>query len=197
MKKYLNYQKSRNLTWEVLIKHNISSLPVDIEKILNEQDIKLLSYIESKELLQHLNLNNYTESDGFGINNGNVKIIFFNSEIKPKERIRFTIAHELGHILLHGKTSPINDGNMHKENTIEFEANIFASRLLAPACILHEIKCFNANDIADLCGLSKSAAMFRANRLKQLEERNKFYLSPLERKVKEQFKDFINVHNKS
>lgn len=50
-------------------------------------------------------------------------IIFLNSRFKAKDRIRFTLAHELGHIVMH-RTPNVQQ---------EIQANLFASSLLMPS----------------------------------------------------------------
>ncbi len=49
-------------------------------------------------------------------------LVFLNSRIKAKDRIRFSLAHELGHIVMHRIPSP----------TMEDEANVFAAAFLMP-----------------------------------------------------------------
>lgn len=84
-------------------------------------------------------------SDGKIIRGNSKTLIKINSEIPYEEKIRFTIAHELGHFLLHDKL----DLEIHNENSNtlnwfksteqqakkglqEWEANDFASELLMP-----------------------------------------------------------------
>ncbi|MBO5449706.1 MAG: ImmA/IrrE family metallo-endopeptidase [Ruminococcus sp.] len=91
---------------------------------------------------------------------------------------RYTIAHEIGHILL-------------VENSPEDAAERFAIGILAPACVLHALEIERAEDIAKLCNISITAASNRAERMKILNQRNAFLKHPLEREVYEQFKPFI------
>lgn len=53
-------------------------------------------------------------------------IIGYFRKNKPGDRLRFTIAHELGHLVLHRNRRPENSRDA------EFEANIFAGALLMP-----------------------------------------------------------------
>ncbi len=127
-------------------------------------------------------------------------IIFINSEKTTNtQRMRFTVAHELGHIMLGhvGVYELVNREPSLSDSQIEREANIFASRLLAPACVLWGCGVKSAEDIVKLCDISYQAALFRMERMNILYERNKFLLSPLERKVFENFKPFIQIHRKS
>jgi Zn-dependent peptidase ImmA (M78 family) len=114
-------------------------------------------------------------------------------------RRRFTIAHELGHIFLghelledrHGRTF-----NTDKPQA-ETEADIFASRLITPVCVLWGLDIHTAEEIETACGTSKAAAKIHAKRMAVLYERQKFLTSTLERKVYEQFKGFIKANKKS
>lgn len=73
----------------------------------------------------------------------------------------------------------------------ETDADMFAARLLAPACVLWGINAVTANQIAKVCDISLSSAIYRAERLNMLRKRGKFLISPLEKQVYEQFKDYI------
>lgn len=55
--------------------------------------------------------------------------------------------------------------------TVEQAANVFASRLLAPACVLWGCGVHTPEQIAALCSISLPAARFRAARMAELYER--------------------------
>ena len=55
----------------------------------------------------------------------NRKVMFLN-ELMPNDRIRFSVAHELGHLVMHIAKSP------RSEDTVEDEADSFASQFLMP-----------------------------------------------------------------
>ena len=90
---------------------------------------------------------------------------------------------------------------------VEQAANVFASRLLAPACVLWGCGVHTPEQIAELCSISLPAARFRAARMAELYEREQdflmtrgrscFLLSPLERQVYEAFADYIAAHRRS
>ena len=81
-----------------------------------------------------------------------------------------------------------------KRDEEEQEADMFAARLLAPACVLHELHATTATEIAKICNISMQAAKNRAERMQVLEARNKYYLHPLEQQVRKQFEDFIKEY---
>ncbi|WP_243555776.1 XRE family transcriptional regulator [Priestia megaterium] len=58
--------------------------------------------------------------------------IILNNERKSAARIRFNIAHELGHILLHSKYSIREINKNINSKRLEYEANRFAAALLMP-----------------------------------------------------------------
>lgn len=177
------YKDARNAAWQCLIDFNVRSLPVLVSKIANAADITIIKNSE----VNHLNLG---ESGKTIVQNGKFYIIYNNAENSC--RCRFTIAHELGHIFLghlmintpQYRTFAIRDDN-------ESAANVFARDLLAPACVLHELHAINAADIASLCNISLEAAAYREKRMRELENRNAWYMHPLERDVRKQFDKFI------
>lgn len=102
---------------------------------------------------------------------------------------RYTIAHEIGHILL-GK------------NISEYEAERFAIGIFAPVCVIWALYIHEPEGIANLCNISITSARIRAERMELLYKREQEFLktrghscflqSSLERQVYQQFKPFIN-----
>lgn len=193
---YSNYKNTRDLAWSILIENNICELPVKISSICRNMNIKIKSYEDAKLLSKLPNMKNaFNQNDGFSM----FETIFYNQDCNVG-RQRFTVAHELLHIIKHER-SYINREPSADDSPIETEANIFASRILAPACVLWALNITNAEDISKLCNISLTAARFRMERLNLLYEREKRFLnaygrscflqSPLERKVYEQFKPYI------
>lgn len=183
---YRNYQKSRDLAWRILLQENVRELPVNIVGLCRQMGIQVRYF---------------TPTDG---NDGCSTILFGRPKILVSdqcspERQRFTVAHELGHILLGhvGEAELVNREPGPGDNPIEQEANVFASRLLAPACVLWALDIHEPEEIAALCRISYQAAKFRAERMKLLYERNRFLTSPMERRVYEKFGEFIQNQRSS
>lgn len=88
---------------------------------------------------------------------GSASITISNSE-QYTPRIRFSIAHELGHYFLHRGAKNIfscSESNMHdwNNNNIEAEANLFAANILMPYHIFKEsikLKDYNIKLVANL-----------------------------------------------
>lgn len=117
------------------------------------------------------------------------KFIIFYDDLINKGSQNFTLAHEIGHIVLKHYLQEM-------PATMEKEANMFAARLLMPMCVLHECKVETPEDIQNMCSVSNTAARYRFERLQIVKQRNKFYMDRTELKVKEQFDKFIKDNNK-
>lgn len=96
------------------------------------------------------------ESSGFTINNGmnskNGKKVISINEFEPDYRQRFTIAHELGHIILghEGISYRFSDVSKYK-NTIdrmnEVSANKFAAELIMPENLVKKVLLHSINEL--------------------------------------------------
>ncbi len=182
---YKLYQRSRDLAWEILYREGVRSLPVDLLAICRSMKIRVVEYDEPRPDL----------GEGFSCIIDGVPHICVQKGIYPPRR-RFTIAHELGHILLGhvGTVGLVNREPSPNDDPTEQAANAFAARLLAPACVLWGCKVSSAAEIAALCGISDTAAGYRWERLQTLLERGKFLSSPLERKVYRRFAKYIKTY---
>lgn len=181
---YKDYQKSRDAAWEILIREGVRELPVKVIYLCGALGIDV----------------RYNDGlpkgvDGKTVMHAGVPIIFLDPLVAPNRK-KFTTAHELGHILLGhvGAYGPVHRGLALRGSPKEQAANVFAFRLLAPACVLWGCRVQTEKDIMRLCGISREAAHYRMERMKELYQRNKFLTSSLERKVYEQFLPFIEAH---
>jgi len=201
----MNYKNSRDAAWRLLIKHRVSQLPINIRKICKHEKIRVFTYERGKKLIENLGLAEHTKgNDAFSF----ARVIFYNDETSP-ERQCFSIAHELGHILLHSPdgATVYNREISPNDDPKESEANIFASRLLAPLCVLHFLGVNSPEEISALCAISKPASEIRYRRLCEIRERDEemrsrtgrgcFLLSPLERQVCHNFKRYIEKGRKN
>ena len=112
--------------WQILAKEKVDVLPVSVTRLGKQMGITVKLY---------------DPTDG---NSGTAQIVDGKAVIFVKrddisERQRFTSAHELGHIMLGhvGKYALVNRGEPSDDNLPQGQAaNVFASRLLALACVL-------------------------------------------------------------
>ena len=192
---YEGYKKARDRAWQILIRYRVSALPVDVFRICEASGVNVITYESGRELITRFKLEKHTENDGFSAKINGRYIIFYDNCIQPPGRVRFTVAHEMGHIALRhiaGNATAWNRGENATNDPQEMQANVFAARLLAPACVLMELNIQNADELQAATGLSYTAAKIRLERLNALRERGKFYLSPLERQVYKNFENYIN-----
>lgn len=173
------YTQARDTAWKFLIDNHVDSLPVKLSDICRQKGILLL-YDHDRTYLSKIE-----RGRTFIDNTGGFSIV-----LNPNDNIaiqRYTIAHELGHIILrHFTESTLRPSDM------EYQAERFAIDILAPACVLWGLHLHTAKDISEVCNISISAAQRRAERMEVLYNRNMFLAHPLERQVFQQFKKFIS-----
>lgn len=180
---YQDYKNSRDMTWRILIDRKVAELPVMVGRLCRDMGI-FIRYFDGDD-----------GGDGLSVILGSSPVILVSKRCSV-ERQRFTAAHELGHILMGhvGRYQLVNREPSSQDNPVEQAANVFASRLLAPACVLWGRDARTPEEIMRLCKISRSAAEFRAERMAELYRRNKFLTSPLERAVYQRFLPFITEY---
>ncbi len=174
------YAACRDAAWQCQLDFGVRSLPVKMVGIARLAGIRILKNSSVGELRPG--------ELGVSIFDGTNWTIVYDDRMDSR-RARYVIAHEFGHIFL-GHEYKYADRRFsfsQRKLKCEREADMFAMRLLAPACILHELKIIDAAKIAELCEMPDDLAFQRAQRMKTLEERGRFYQSALERKVADSF----------
>lgn len=192
---YRDYQHVRDATWRILLDCKADRLPINLNAICHKLNIRVFSYSKGGRMIEQAELCQVVRrTDGMTFYAGNTPVILFD-EKKPPQRAKFTVAHEVGHIILgHVKPGSFTAANREPQPgdaPEEQAANQFAARLLAPACVLWGLGVHTPEEIMELCKISRPAAEFRAQRMAELYRRNRFLTSPLERKVYGQFEPFI------
>lgn len=155
-----NFKLATTKAYEILMLNRLP-LPIDLYKIKFENTKIHITSMQEWSKKYDIPMESLTQNGQYneGYNEWHIKngvvyaIIFYNDEIESKERKRFTIAHEIGHIVLrHKGYSEIN----------EKEADTFAAQLLLPHCILEELirrgKNVTESYLTEKFGLSKEAA---------------------------------------
>lgn len=132
--------------------------------------------------------------------NGTVWTIVYD-DTHTVEQIRFTLAHELGHMYLaHNHYKPKNGGIQpifREYPAAEKQANMFAERLLCPSCVLAALEPQSPEEIARLCHVELDVAKRRFKRMTDLNKRDKYLTDPLEKELFESFLPYINEQNKA
>lgn len=184
-----DFDRTRSKAMELLLSSRLYGLKTDITKLKYDKNIIFHSYssfcshsrttlteLESCEALR----------DGCTIRRKTADsvlyLVLYNDKIKSQKRRRFTLAHEVGHIMLEHE----NDGADE-----EAEANLFAAELILPRILVRELQTrsgfkITACEIADIFGVSQAAS---ANQIKSLGRISNF--SDSERLLLGKLKGFL------
>lgn len=151
----------------LLIDTKVDRIPIDPFEIATTLNIPIATFREAQTVYTSEEFSSFIKKykpDAFCCSPAGSPIIFYDDTVKNKGRIRFSIAHELGHIALKhiNVTSimPRREGSHSKE---EQEADIFAAELLMPQCLLFCTRTYKRPfDIKDRFKVSLSAAKARS-----------------------------------
>ena len=141
MSRPANYVRPIQLSLQVLRDAGIDSFPISLKKILRHYDIRLMcyeDYCKCNDCDMQVCFDLFGK-DGATIENEGKFLIVYNRNATPKDRIRFTLAHELGHIFHrhHRELGVTTLQRLWVEKSLydvmEDEANCFARNLLCPA----------------------------------------------------------------
>lgn len=156
MIEYPDYYKATNAAYDVLKLYDSYYPRIEIFYLLFLLRKKVFVHTYS-ETAQRMGISidefiaDCAESDlGYTVYDAEKKhwIIYFN-DAKSEQTIRFTVAHELGHIILEHLT----DSKCH-----DMEANCFARNLLAPVPIREEYNFKTADECSQCFDISELAA---------------------------------------
>lgn len=156
------------------VKDNVSIFPINVFKLIEKFNWKLLTY-EQLATKNNCNVDDVCEclgKDGYSIYNGHNYTIAYNTN-NDSGRINFTLAHEIGHIILeHHKdfevTEILQDNfTIEEYKILENEANCFARNLLSPAPLVNQMKLWNKIfSMSSDFGITAMAARTRLSFLK-------------------------------
>jgi len=152
-----DFRRARGRARALLTKHGINSYPVDVHRLARLEGVEVDRSDFGEEI------------SGLLVKDGARAVIGVNGRDVPA-RQRFTIAHELGHFLLHDSRELFVDRDfvVHFRNetsstgydALEVEANQFAAELLMPAEKVRELFSKQPFQIDDKRALKKLAAAF-------------------------------------
>ena len=147
MSRPANYVRPVQLSISVLRDAGIDSFPVSLKQILRHYGIRLMSY-EDYCRCNGIDMRvcfNLFGKDGATIENNGKYLIVYNKNATPKDRKRFTLAHELGHIF-HRHHRELGVEILQRlwvekslYDVMEDEANCFARNLLCPAIAVQTV----------------------------------------------------------
>lgn len=153
----INYSKINKLSQDFMLKNRIAVLPVDVVTIAKNNNWIIIPYSKLTEPILSLYEEILHTDWGFTIYYHGRYMIFYNDAIKLGSQ-RFTIAHEIGHIVLEHFIS--SDAELR-----EIESNYFAANILMPIGILRNCKVETGDEISTLCGVGYMSAMYRLQKM--------------------------------
>lgn len=166
--KVVRRERSIKKAQEVLLENNITSLPVDVELLFNKYGYTLVDYATAIEHCGGIDPFKFKDIDDclastYLMNNRYLTV--YKIDIKPYGRFVWTLAHELGHIVL-GYLEDFDETDVRKTLTdkeyliLEKEADAFAAELLAPIALLKNIKGLSPEKIQEICSVSEEATQY-------------------------------------
>lgn len=97
---YKNYQNARDAAWRILLDCNVERLPANVNDICRKLKIRVLSYEDGNRMIERANLVETAQrTDGMTFYMRKTPVILFNEKM-TLPRAKFTVAHEIGHIIL-------------------------------------------------------------------------------------------------
>lgn len=156
----VNYQKALAESKKILSIFGIDSPPIPLTDVVSSYGLNIV-YADFSSITKGNEIAGFMDFE-------NKKIVVNKDD--PPNRQRFTIAHELGHYLLHQDyvkdeskyavllRRPLEDKNYSTE---EKEANCFAASLLVPDELLRKYKSIPNSIIASLFAVSEDVIKFR------------------------------------
>lgn len=149
--------------------------PIDPKSLYKQYGFLLYTWDEAKKILKEkdpLRLKKTKAEARTSITRGSkLYVTVYDDKILPPERITYTLAHELGHIVLghlddFDKTALNRGGLTEAEYTVlEEEADFFAAELLAPIYIVKELNIAKAEALREIFSLSIKASNNKAQDL--------------------------------
>ena len=122
--------------------------------------------------------------DGCTLATRSAYVVLYHGEERKKDRLNFTLAHEIGHIYLEHKS----DGELE-----EIEANFFAAELLMPEALVRYMLRLNnglrAEDLHEWFFVTRTAAEKRLHTLRRKGD----FSSPTDREILRRFLPFLSV----
>lgn len=168
------YEEIKTIVIEMFKRYDIRNIPIDCFEITTKMGIILKPY--SRLAKDGIEAALAESNDGFCLlrREGfkpfmvNQWYIFYNDTL-PRRRIRFTLMHEIGHVVL---------DHLQESDLAESEANFFAKYALAPPPLVNEISPEDYMELGSAFDLSNQFARHAFSYYeKWLNNGEKFYRS--------------------
>ena len=128
-------------TLKVYRECGVKKFPVDVSDVMAKLGFTLVTFSEMMQESDELGFLKNNASDAYTLVAD--RMVFYNDK-KPRRRIRFTLMHELGHVILNTRD--------------EDEADTFAAEILAPQPVIFAKRLRTADEISEYFDVSIPAA---------------------------------------
>lgn len=145
----MNYSFILEKVFSVFEECYVNSFPLNFVDLIIQYGYRVFTYQQLRDKSPELYESCILYSDD-AFRDMATKTVAYNTEA-PKKRVYFSLAHELGHIVL---------GHLSETKKTEAEANFFASNILAPRMAIHYARCKNEADVARIFEVSCEAAQY-------------------------------------
>ncbi|CCJ32984.1 ImmA/IrrE family metallo-endopeptidase [Caloramator australicus] len=195
--KIVKRERSIKKAQEILLENNINSLPVNIELLFNKYGYTLVDYATAIEYCGGVDPFKFKDIDDCLAStylSNNRYLTIYKNDIKPYGRFVWTLAHELGHIVL-GHLEDFDETDVRKTLSdnqyliLEKEADAFAAELLAPIALLKNIHGLTPAMIQTMCNVSEEASIYIYDNVKKFGHKNVY--ANVEYLFFERFFDFV------
>ncbi len=145
------YEQIKGTVVDLFSRYGVDRIPVDPWKLSRDMGVKLVPFssLSEEQLAAALRLSEGGLKFKLVNEHGRMGQIALYDDDAPLGRQRFTILHELGHIVL---------GHKQESELAEAEADFFAKYAIAPPMLIDLLKPLDYMDVAEAFGLSKECA---------------------------------------
>ena len=162
-----DYKKAIEAADIILLSSNQFELPLNLEKLISgikTINAQIIRYSETP-----IDGSENMKLPGFVVERKGIYYIAYNDWIENAGHNRFTLCHELGHIILNHDLSKVDDWAQ------ETEANVFATELLMPEAIIQELvnrgySIVNENMMEGIFNASHTACQIRIDEFRNMPE---------------------------
>lgn len=148
------YEEIKNKVAECIELYEVKNIPVDVFELSDRMGIKLVKFSEltqnELQLLSNFGIN--SNSAGFlalASKKGKIIPFIYYNDAQDFGRVRFTILHEIGHLVLE---------HLEQSDLAEVEANFFAKYFIAPPVLVDRINPSDYMEVACVFNLSNQCA---------------------------------------
>ncbi len=148
------YRNIEKLAVDLYQELNIRDTAFDVFGVANKKGYQLIPYsVLEKKKSEYLRVNGYDAINYYN-NRINRYLIIYDDKVSL-QRQRFSIMHEIGHILL---------GHKQESDLARIQANYFAAYVLAPNPLIHYFEIEDYIELAEKFNISQECAMLCASR---------------------------------